>query len=548
MGDNHMLWGRNKSPMRDKVNPAMANSTDDRQQESAEARAGSSDALLAAIVDSSDDAIASKDLDGRITSWNKSAEKLFGYSAQEIVGLPITTIIPPERLHEEDEILRCLRRGERIDHFETQRRHKDGHLIDVSVTISPVRNEQGKVAGASKVVRDITEQKRNAQTGALLAAIVDSSDDAIVSKDLNSVITSWNTGAVKMFGYTASEAIGRPIWMLFPPERMAEEKMILDRIKRGECIEHYETVRMRKDGSLIDVSLTVSPVKDSRGEVIGVSKIARDITESRRALRALEIARRDLEHANAQLRALTSGLEERVREKTAEIEQSRQDWEAFAYSISHDLRAHIRTVTNFSQMLRDEAGKKLTGPEQDYLARIGRAADRMRELVNGVLAFTKVAHANLGLHSVSLDNAVRQVVESTPQLQAPAAEVRIHMPLGKVLANVIGLQQCISNLLLNAAKYVAKDVTPLVNIRSETRGDMLRLWIEDNGIGIPAEEQANVFTIFQRSANARGYEGSGVGLAIVRRVAERLQGRAGVESEVGKGSRFWIEFKVPEAQ
>jgi PAS domain S-box-containing protein len=524
----------------------MANGTD--QNKSSEARAGSSDALLAAIVDSSDDAIISKDLDGRITSWNKSAEKMFGYSAEEIVGLPITTIIPPERLHEEDEIIRHLRRGERIDHFETLRRRKDGRLIEVSVTISPVKNEQGQVVGASKVARDISEARQNSQVGALLAAIVDSSDDAIISKNLNSIITSWNAGAVKMFGYVAREVIGRPIWMLFPPDRISEESMILDRIRRGERIEHYETVRMRKDGSYIDVSLTVSPVKDKDGRVVGVSKIARDITESRRALRALEIARRDLEHANEQLRTLTTGLEERVREKTAEIEQSREDWESFAYSLSHDLRAHIRTVANFGQMLREEAGTRLNAQEQDYLARVARAADRMRDLVNGVLAFTKVVQTNLGLHSVSLDDVVRQAVEGTPQLQAPAVELQIHGPLGKVLANGVGLQQCVVNLLTNAAKYVAKDVRPRIDVRGERHGDMLRLWVEDNGIGIPPDEQAGVFSIFQRSTNARSYEGSGVGLAIVRRVAERMNGRVGVESELGQGSRFWIEFKVPEAQ
>ena len=239
--------------------------------------------LLAAIVDSSDDAIVSKDLNGTITSWNKSAERLFGYTAEEAIGQPILLLIPPERHDEEYAILERLRRGEHIRHFETVRRRKDGSLLEVSLTISPLRNAAGRVIGASKIARDITGAKAAERAALLLGAIVDSSDDAIISKDLNGIITSWNKSAERVFGYTAAEAVGQSITMLIPPDRLDEEPNILARLRRGERVDHFETIRRRKDGTLLDISLTISPVKDADGRIIGASKIARNITERKRA-------------------------------------------------------------------------------------------------------------------------------------------------------------------------------------------------------------------------------------------------------------------------
>ena len=509
-------------------------------------RSGTSDSLLSAIVDSSDDAIVSKDLDGHITSWNKTAEKMFGYTAEEALGKHITLIIPPDRLDEETEIIKLLRHGERIYHFETRRRHKDGRLVDVSLTISPVRDDHGRVVGASKIVRDIGAQKRTAELRGLLAALVASSDDAIISKDLTSIITSWNEGAERMFGYTAAEAIGRPIWMVFPPDRMQEENEIVGKIKRGERVEHLETIRMRKDGSLVDISVTTSPIKDAEGRITGASTIARDISERRRAQRSVEVARRELEHANRQLRLLASELEDRVREKTKQVEENRQDWESFAYSISHDLRGHLRAILNFAKIVREDGGS-LSAEHKDYLDRIKRAADRIGIMVEGVLAFTRVTRAELELSEVNIDSVVSDIVQNSAELQPPAARVEVRCPLGVLLANRAGLHQALANLLGNAVKYVRPGIKPEVVVRCEPRGEFLRVSVEDNGIGIPEEEQVNLFQMFQRMNNASGYPGTGLGLAIVRRAAERMGGRVGVESTPGNGSRFWIELKkAPE--
>ena len=242
---------------------------------------------LGTIVESSDDAIVSKKLDGVITSWNPAATRIFGFTPEEAIGRSITIIIPPDLRDEEATILSRLRRGERIEHFETVRMTKAGRKLNVSLTISPVRDSEGRIIGASKIARDITGREQAEQSRNLLAAIVDSSDDAIVSKTLDGIISSWNKSAERMFGYTAEEAIGQHIALIIPPERHPEESDILARLRRGERIDHFQTARRRKDGTLIDVSLTISPVRDPSGRVIGASKVARDITAQKRAEKEL---------------------------------------------------------------------------------------------------------------------------------------------------------------------------------------------------------------------------------------------------------------------
>jgi PAS domain S-box-containing protein len=248
-------------------------------------------AYLAAVVDSSYDGIVTKNLSGIIQTWNKSAERIFGYSAEEAVNQSILLIIPSHLHGEEDSILARLRNGETIEHFETVRRRKDGRLIEVELTVSPVRTANGTIIGASKIVRDVTERKqarrRLAELQNLLSLIVASSDDAIVSKDLNGTVTSWNTGAERMFGYTAEDMIGSSILRIIPEDRHAEEAAILSKLRAGERVDHYETVRRKKDGRLFDLSITVSPLTDQDGNIIGASKIARDISEQKLAQRAL---------------------------------------------------------------------------------------------------------------------------------------------------------------------------------------------------------------------------------------------------------------------
>ncbi|HEY6005853.1 MAG TPA: PAS domain S-box protein, partial [Anaeromyxobacter sp.] len=261
--------------------------------------------LLASIVNSSDDAISAKTLDGTITSWNRAAEKVYGYSAAEIIGKPISLLLHPDRPDEMSVILEKIRKGERVEHYETVRVRKDEKTISVSLTVSPIFNDEGEMIGVSSIARDITERKRadeqfRTQTS-LLASIVNSSDDAIISKTVDGIITSWNRAAEQIYGYSAAEIIGKPITVLLHTDRPDEMEVMLERIRLGHRVEHYETVRVRKDGKTISVSLTVSPILDDRGRMVGVSSIARDISERKRAdeqLRAASVYARSLIEAS----------------------------------------------------------------------------------------------------------------------------------------------------------------------------------------------------------------------------------------------------------
>ena len=248
-------------------------------------------AWLSAIVESSDEAIISTDLDGIITSWNPSAERLYGYSAREAVGKPNALIIPADRRDEEAETRRRVLGGHSVPRYETVRVRKDGVRIDMSLAASPLRDPDGRIVGVSKISCDISDEKRadriHAESLAVarrLAAIVESTDDAIIGLDLGGAIRAWNRAAEQMYGYAVDEAVGKPITITLPPERQQEEAGFLDRIKRGERIAGLETVRCRKGGACFPVSLTISPIYDEDGAVVGASKIARDITEPKRAL------------------------------------------------------------------------------------------------------------------------------------------------------------------------------------------------------------------------------------------------------------------------
>jgi PAS domain S-box-containing protein len=398
----------------------------------------------AAIVESSDDAIVSKTLEGVITSWNAAAERMFGYTAKEAVGRHITLIVPPERFDEQDDLLARIRGGEKIDLLETVRQTKDGRQVEVSVSLSPIRDGTECIIGASKVVRDIGEQRRVELMRSQLAAIVESSDDAIVSKTLDGVVTSWNPAAERLFGYTAAEAIGRHITLIIPPERHPEEDDVLARIRRGEKIEHFETVRRTKSGRDLDISLTVSPIRDGTGRIIGASKIARDISGPKRA-----------EEERAQL--------------LAEAQASNRAKDAFLAMFVHELRNPFAAIASAGQVL-----SKVRTLED--IARPGAVIEQqvahLRRLIDDLLdaARIRLGKITLDRHSVTLADAVARALAvlrgAEPSHHVIGFEVADDVT---VHADSVRLEQIILNLLTNAMKYTPEGEFASVCGPRETR-------------------------------------------------------------------------------
>jgi PAS domain S-box-containing protein len=369
--------------------------------------------------------------------------------------------------------------------------------------------------------------------------VVESSDDAIITKDLNGTITSWNKSAERLFGYVAEEVIGKPIIILIPPGRENEEPNILERLRRGQRIDHYETIRRRKDGTLLDISLTVSPVKDDAGQVIGASKIARDITE--RKLMDLELHRVKEDLARAK-----QCLEERVEERTASLKEAIAQMEEFSYSVSHDLRAPVRAMKAYSQAVLDDYGDRIDAKGRDYLDRIVRGSSRMERLIHDVLTYTRLARSDIQLQPVCFVKLITDIIQQYPNMQPPHAVITLQDPLHAVRAHEPSLVQAISNLLTNGIKFVPEGSTPKLQIWSEARNRNVRIWIKDNGIGIQPEYQNRIFGMFERGHQDKRYEGTGIGLAIVRKAVDKMNGKTGVESDGISGSSFWIELAAAE--
>jgi PAS domain S-box-containing protein len=474
--------------------------------------------LLSAIVDTSDDAIISKNLDGTITSWNKSAERLFGYTADEIIGKSITLLIPPERLDEEPEIIARLKRGERVDHIQTQRLRKDGAKIDLSLTISPVKDGAGLIIGASKIARDITPLKRAERSSLLLKAIVDSSEDAIISKNLDGTITSWNESAERLFGYTAEEIVGKSITVLIPEELLEEERKIIARLKQGERVDHFETQRLRKDGSRLDLSLTISPVRDSTGKVVGASKIARDISERKRA-------------------------EARQLQVESELRRANEDLEQFAFSASHDLQEPLRSVKIYSELLTLDYGGALTGEAQEYLKHLCAGVSRMEMLVRDLLSYTQVTKFDRPREPADAGSALSAACASlNSRIDEASAQITFET-LPAVPVHGAHLQQLFQNLIGNAIKYRSPDRAPVVHVSACRTNGHWTFAVADNGIGIEPEYKENIFGLFKRLHTSDEYSGTGLGLAICQKIVDRYQGRIWVESEPGQRSIFY--FTLP---
>ena len=369
------------------------------------------------------------------------------------------------------------------------------------------------------------------------AAIVESSEDAIISKNLDGIILSWNQAAHRIFGYEAAEVIGKPVTILIPSDHQNEEPEIIARIRRGEKVEHYETIRQRKDGRLINISLTVSPIKDSEGTIVGASKIARDITEQKQNEQILIAARRELADLNDE-------LERRVAERTASLQEAVAQLEEFSYCVSHDLRSPVRAIQGYTKAVLEDYGHLLDETGRDYLNRVVRSSSRMDKLILDVLVYSRLARSQIELEPIQLEPLIRDLIHEYMEKCSPRPKIRTQGLFGSVMAHESSLSQVLSNLISNAAKFVPVGTTPEVEIRGERFGEFLRLSVTDNGIGILPEHQSRLFRMFERLHQNPHYDGTGIGLAIVRKAVEKMGGQIGVKSDGRTGTTFWVELRA----
>ncbi len=514
---------------------------------------------LAAIVESSDDAIVGKDITGRVTSWNKGAERIFGYTSEEIVGQPITLLIPVDRQDEEHAIITSIRNGRHVQHFETIRRRKDGSLVPISLTVSPVRDMDGRVVGASKIARDISQRKHTeAQQHALyeLVAAVNRAEalPEIHEAALNAMLRC--------------QQVDRAAILL------ADEGGVMRfKAARGLSDEYCRAVEGHSPWNATDVDpaplwiddvahATLEPALRSALDSEGIRALAFVPLTYQRKLLGKFMLYYDVPHhfTLTELRPVETiasqvafaierqrgaeALEALVDERTASLRQAVAQMEEFSYSVSHDLRAPTRAMCGYAEAILEDHAPQLDPVGRDLLTRIMRNSRRMDRLIQDLLTYSRISRREISLEPVSLDKLVREVVQQYPDLRPEHADIEVEGPLPDVIAHEPSLMQVVSNLLTNAVKFVMPKARPHVRVGFELTATQARLWFRDNGIGIKPEVQSRLFRMFERVHPEKHYEGTGIGLAIVRKAVERMNGAVGVESDGVTGSRFWFELPI----
>ena len=451
--------------------------------------------------------------DGIILRANQAELELLGYAEEEYVGHHIAEFHADRPII--DDILSRLLRGESVNKQPSRLRCKDGSIREVLVNSTGLW-ENGKFIHSRCVTLDVTDSKRAEQTRTLLAAIVSASDDAIVSKTLEGKILSWNAGAERIFGYRADEAVGQTIELIIPPELRDEERMILERLRQGQRIDHYETVRVAKDGRRIDVSLTISPLWDEQGNIVGASKVARDVTERKRSEQALREGDR------------------------------RKD--EFIAILAHELRNPLAALCIGLEVMKTlEADPTRLREIRGMMERQSR---QLVAMIDDLLESSRITHGKLELRNsrVSLAEIVENSIETArPVIDQGRHQLSVEISDEKLEAegDPHRLVQVLSNLLNNAAKYTPEGGR--ITLKLQRHGEQALLAVKDSGIGIPAPMQGKIFEMFGQLGPTldRGAPGLGMGLTLSKRLTEMHGGTIEVHSEgQGKGSEFRVHLPL----
>jgi PAS domain S-box-containing protein len=580
--------------------------------------------------------------DCTILFCNQRLGEMVGRPIEKLVALPATTLVPAAEREQFQNFLMHGFKGS--GRRELQFERSDGHLIPALASVNLIPNEQAP--GLCLITTDLRESKRIEENLIRLASIVTNSNDAIVGKTLDGVVTSWNPGAEAIYGYSADEVIGKPIFMVIPPDRRQESEAILDQIKQGKRVHHLETERVRKDGKRVQISLSCSPIKDSKGKVLGASTISRDITQSKRAEHELRISQERLALAlqagrsgsfewdiandvtvwspeteqlyglspgafggtredweslvvpedrggmqTALLQSLRTGelvaawrirrrdngeihwidarakvfldpaglpvrmvginvditdrkrSQEELAMRAEELARSNSELQQFAYVASHDLQEPLRMVASYTQLLRKRYQGQLDADANEFIQYAVDGAVRMQRLINDLLAYSRVNTQGKEFAAVDCERLLEVALSNLKPSIEEAHAVITHDPLPTVQGDETQMGQLFQNLVGNAIKFHGSD-PPRIHLAAQPQAGGWRFSVQDNGIGIEPENASRIFVIFQRLHTREEYPGTGMGLAISKKVVERHGGRIWVESQPGKGSTFL--FTLPE--
>lgn len=411
----------------------------------------------------------------------------------------------------------------------------------ILVSSVAIRDEWGKYKGAIHTFSDLTNFPDSDTQQRLLAAVVDSSEDAIITKDLKGRITSWNPGAERIFGYAVAEAIGQHISLIIPPERLAEEKRIIEAISQGKKVEHFETIRRTKSGQAIPISLTISPIRDSSGHITGASKIARDITRQKLV--------------EEKLKTYTSQLEEMVSKRTSELDlaltKEREVGKLksrFVSMASHEFRTPLSAIKLSASLIEKYAEPYADQHIVKHIHKIKHSIDDLASILDDFLSLEKLdsGKVSIAMTEFNIKDYCKETIGEMQLLSKPGQKlVYDHSGTSdRVLLDQQLTRNCLHNLLSNAIKYSPENTT--IRLNTQVRADECLLSVADQGIGIPETDQPHLFSAFFRAGNTGSIQGTGLGLNIVARYVGLMNGGVDFKSEPGLGTTFTLRF--PQGQ
>ncbi len=458
--------------------------------------------------------------DGKLLFVNKAGLSLFGAESEEqVIGLTLNELIHysyrDKVAKRVEEMVKYMKQVPTID---ISIKRLDGSYIDVSVASTPVLYHS--IPHVITILRDITDRKKNEDIKSQLASIVLNSSDAIYAMSIDGQIQSWNPGAEMLYGYSEKDAIGRNISIVIPDSKEKELKHLLGKVSKGERIESLETKRQRKDKSQIDVSLTLSPIREESGLVTRVSAISRDITFKKQ-------------------------VEEELRRYAEELALSNEELYVFSYAASHDLQEPLRSIQNFIETLNKKYKKRLGAEMEEQINSAEEGVTRMYRLITDFLMYSRVGTERAVKEEVDCNSAIKDA-KANLELSIKESKANItQFTLPKIYGNYVQITQVFQNLIANAIKYQGEN-KPEIAISAEKKDGMWLFAVKDNGIGIEQWFSERIFIVFQKLHDHRKYPGSGIGLALCKRVIEKLGGKIWFESEVGRGTTFFFTLPILE--